>query len=218
MWKSIEYNQFQVQYKGQLAPSFNIAPYAEAFKRGVLPVEHRDIAVDLAEIFRGCTKRMAVGGYVAFRIPVTDILGNTDQNGHFSDGWNHIIDVHINPGALAGSRWVYPLPDGNYVAFTLKDKPDARYRRDGSDVVVMHRLSLRDALLGATVRIVLFTGETVELQFEQPVFPGFVKRIEGFGFPLPTKPWKRADLLVEFDVVFPDAVDKKYHETIQKLL
>lgn len=53
---------FQVTFKGQILPRFDIAPYAEAFKRSVLPGARRDIVVSLEDVFAGCTKRMTISG------------------------------------------------------------------------------------------------------------------------------------------------------------
>lgn len=137
---------------------------------------------------------------------------------YFSDDFNHSVDIRVNPGTLAGQQWTYPLPDGNAITFTLKDEPHLRFRRAGSDLVYSYRLPLRDALLGARFHVELFTGEVVTLEFDGPVFNGVTKRIVGYGMPLPAKPWKRGDLLVEFDVGFPDAVADEFHEAIMKLL
>lgn len=49
---------FQVTLMGQLR--FDIAPYAEAFKRGVIPDAREDIIISLEEVFAGCTKRLSV--------------------------------------------------------------------------------------------------------------------------------------------------------------
>lgn len=43
-------------------------------------------------------------------------------------------------------------------------------------------------------------------------------RIPEKGFPRPDDPTKRGDLVVTFDVVFPDYVDEEYHEDIKRLL
>lgn len=135
-----------------------------------------------------------------------------------TDDFNCALEIRVYPGTLAGHQWVYPLPDGNTITFTLKDAPHACFRREGSDLVCTHRLPLRDALLGAHFNVELFTGEVVKLEFDKPVFNGVTKRIAGYGMPLPTKPWKRGDLVVEFDVVFPDAVADEFHEDIKNLL
>ncbi|KAH7706154.1 dnaJ subfamily B member 4 [Aphelenchoides avenae] len=180
----------------QLLPAMNIAPYAEAFKRGLVPGVRRDIVVSLEEAYAGCMRRMAIT----------------------CEEFDHSIDIRVNPGTLAGHRWTYPLPDGNTVTFTLKDAPRTRFHREGSDIIYTHRLPLREALLGARFNVELFTGEVVKLEFDGPVFNDMKKRIAGYGMPLPTKPWKRGDLVLEFDVEFPDAVSDEFHEGIMKLL
>ncbi|KAH7732296.1 dnaJ subfamily B member 4 [Aphelenchoides avenae] len=186
----------QVTCLGQLLPRFDIAPYAEGYKRGMLPGTHRDIAVSLEEAYSGCVRRMTINSYDP----------------------TYTVKVRVYPGTLAGHQWVYPLPDGTVVTFTLKDARPARFRRDGSDLVYTHRLTLRDALLGARFNVELFTGEVVKLEFGGPVSHGATKRIAGYGLPLPTKPWERGDLVVEFDIKFPNTVSDEYHEAIRQLL
>lgn len=115
---------------------------------------------------------------------------------HFRDGLSTTVNVVVNPGTLVGNQWVKRLPDGNMITFVLTDKAHDKFRRDGSDLIYSHRQPVRKDDI---VSIELFTGELVELMFEQPPTPGFKKRIDGYGFPLPTQPWKRGDLVVELN-------------------
>lgn len=49
------------------------------------------------------------------------------------------------------------------------------------------------------------TGEKVQLDMLSEIGkPSTVKRLPGHGLPLPKEPSKRGDLLVTFDIKFPD--------------
>ena len=69
------------------------------------------------------------------------------------------LEVHIEPGMKHGQKIVFPgeadakpgyLP-GDMV-FVIQEKEDARFKRNGSNLVYQHRITLREALVGSQVR------------------------------------------------------------------
>jgi len=70
------------------------------------------------------------------------------------------------------------------------------------------------ALCGVDVKVPTLTGETIPVNLSHEIIkPTTVKRIQGHGLPYPKEPTRRGDLLVSFDIQFPDSLsqqDKAY--------
>jgi len=75
------------------------------------------------------------------------------------------------------------------------------------------------ALIGSTVEIPTLSGRTVQLKTgDSVVHPGTVRKICGEGLPYPKDPTKRGDLIVEFDVQFPDRLSPNVRNKLADLL
>jgi len=69
------------------------------------------------------------------------------------------------------------------------------------------------------VNIPTLSSETVQLKTgESVVRPGEVRRICGEGLPYPKQPTKRGDLVVEFDIQFPDRLSQNVRNKLADLL
>ena len=61
------------------------------------------------------------------------------------------------------------------------------------------------ALCGSQVSVPLLGGERLALNLQDEVIkPSTVKRVVGKGLPNPKDPARRGDLIVNFDIVFPE--------------
>jgi DnaJ-class molecular chaperone len=59
----------------------------------------------------------------------------------------------------------------------------------------------------------------VTLNFQGEVIkPSTIRRLQGRGLPLPKEPSRRGDLIVAFDVKFPDHISKNAKEILIDLL
>jgi len=75
------------------------------------------------------------------------------------------------------------------------------------------------ALIGSTVNVPTLAGRTVQLQMgDSVVHPGMIRRIHGEGLPYPKQPTKRGDLVVEFDVQFPNKLSPNVCNKLADLL
>ena len=84
-------------------------------------------------------------------------------------------------------------------------------------------MTLRDALCGCKILVPLLTasGEPEmkkELNLTDIVKPGSSKRLVGQGLPLTREPGQRGDLVVDFEVVFPDSLPQQVKQGIHALL
>ena len=114
-----------------------------------------------------------------------------------------------------------------YRLFSLfsRDKAHPVYTREESNIVYTHKVSLRDALCGATVSVPLLQRDknappkSVTLNLKDDVLkPTTTKRIQGEGLPYPKDSSRRGDLLVKFDIQFPDRISSNSKEILFDVL
>lgn len=65
----------------------------------------------------------------------------------------------------------------------------------------------QQALCGTIVSVPTLSGEKIQLNLLNEIIkPNTTKRIQGKGLPFPKEPNRRGDLLVSFDIKFPDSL------------
>ena len=75
------------------------------------------------------------------------------------------------------------------------------------------------ALCGTTITVPTLDQTRVrKLQLNEVIKPTTEKRLTGDGLPLPKQPSKRGDIVVKFDIKFPDTLTKEQKETILSTL
>merc|ERR1711991_41877 len=104
------------------------------------------------------------------------------------------------------------------IVFVIQEKPHAHFTRDGHDLVLRQRLTLRQALLGANLGLTSIYGEPVKLELRDVVQPGSQRRIANQGMPDQKNPSKRGDLVVKFDVVLPSQVPAARRDALKEAL
>nr|XP_046201219.1 dnaJ homolog subfamily B member 5-like [Oncorhynchus gorbuscha]XP_046201220.1 dnaJ homolog subfamily B member 5-like [Oncorhynchus gorbuscha]XP_046201221.1 dnaJ homolog subfamily B member 5-like [Oncorhynchus gorbuscha] len=176
------------------------------------PVVH-ELKVSLEEIFHGCTKRMKI------------TRRRLNPDGRSSCTEDKILNIVIKRGWKEGTKITFPKEGDETpenipadIAFVLRDKGHAHFRRDGSNIIYTGNISLKEALCGCTVNIPTLDNRVIPLSCHEVIKPGTVKRLRGEGLPLPKSPTQRGDLIVEFTVRFPDRIPPQSREIIRQHL
>ncbi|KAJ3604437.1 hypothetical protein NHX12_029178 [Muraenolepis orangiensis] len=162
------------------------------------PVVH-ELNVSLEEVFHGCTKRMKI------------TRRRLNPDGRSSRTEDKILNIVIKKGWKEGTKITFPkegdeTPDNipADIAFVLKDKGHAHFKRDGSNIIHSCMITLKERV--------------VSLPCHDIIRPGAVKRLRGEGLPFPKNPSQRGDLIVEFAVHFPDRIPPQSREIIRQHL
>ncbi|XP_012273513.1 dnaJ protein homolog 1 [Orussus abietinus] len=175
-------------------------------------IEH-DLYVSLEDIVRGCTKKMKISR----RVVQPD--GSTRKE-------DKVLTINVKPGWKAGTKITFQK-EGDQgrgkvpadIVFIIRDKPHPLFRREGSDIRYTHKLSLKQALCGAIVEVPTLSGEKVTLDLTREIVkPSTVKRIPGRGLPFPKEPSRKGELLVSFDIRFPESLAQSVKDILYDTL
>lgn len=192
--------------------SFNVHQSPRKERQQDPPVEH-DLYVSLEDIDKGCTKKMKISRTVM-------------QANGLPSKEEKVLSVTVKPGWKTGTKITFSAEGDRLpgkipadVIFTIRDKPHATFKREGSDIRYTAQISLKDALCGAQLRVPTLSGATVPVDtVGEVVKPSTIKRISGRGLPYPKEPSRRGDLLIGFDIKFPDLVDEATKVALTRLL
>ncbi|XP_064164202.1 dnaJ homolog subfamily B member 5-like isoform X1 [Anguilla rostrata] len=176
------------------------------------PVVH-DLCVTLEEILHGCTKRMKI------------TRRRLNPDGRTLRTEDKILNIVIKKGWKEGTKITFPKEGDETpenipadIAFILKDKGHPHFKRDSSNIIYIAKISLKEALCGCTVNIPTLDNRVIPLPCSDVIKPGAVKRLRGEGLPFPRSPSQRGDLIVEFQVRFPDRIPPQSKEIIKQNL
>lgn len=173
------------------------------------PPIHHDIYVSLEDVARGCTKKMKISKNVVN----PDGSKTTEEK---------VVTINVKAGWKAGTRITFQKEGDQHpnripadVVFTIQDKVHPFLSRDGSDLRYTAKISLKQALCGFKAEVpALFEQKFLLDLTNEIVSPRSTKRIPNQGLPLPKDPKTFGDLIVSFDIKFPDALS----EPIKSLL
>ncbi|VDM40520.1 unnamed protein product [Toxocara canis] len=177
------------------------------------PTVQHDVLVSLEDIYKGCTKRMKI---------TRKVLNSDGQSTRVED---KVLTLNIRAGWKSGTKITFPKEGDQHpgrvpadIVFVIKDKPHPKFKREGNDIRYVHRISLRDALCGTTISVPTLDGTSIPMRLTEVVKPNTTKRLSGQGLPNPKVPGRRGDLIVEFDVKFPDVIPSAMKELIMNAL
>lgn len=192
--------------------SFNAqAPSRKRQQQQDPPIEH-DLYVTLEEVDKGCTKKMKISR-----------MASGAGGPHKEE---KVLSITVKPGWKAGTKITFPK-EGDVapnkipadIIFIIRDKPHSQFKREGSDLRYTAQISLKQALCGAPVSVPTLQGDRIPVNPASEIIrPTTTRRISGRGLPFPKEPSRRGDLLVAFDIKFPETLSPSVRNQLAELL
>ncbi|XP_075958904.1 dnaJ homolog subfamily B member 5 isoform X2 [Anarhichas minor] len=205
------FRQFPFSHVGGFSGSDGGLPRGQRQLQGDEVVH--DLLVTLDEVMQGCTKH----------VKITRSRLNPDGRSLRSE--EKVLNVVVKKGWKAGTKITFPREGDETpnttpadITFILRDKEHTQYKRDGSNIVFTAKITLKEALCGCTVNVPTLDNRMMPLPCSDVIKPGAVRRLRGEGLPLPKSPSQRGDLVVEFQVLFPDRIPPQSREIIKHSL
>lgn len=176
------------------------------------PVVH-DLYVSLEDVLIGCTKKMKIERNVLNHDRVT------------ARRENKILTINVKPGWKAGTKITFkeegdqnPNSIPSDIIFIIKDKTHELFERDGSDIRFNCTVTLKQALCGTNLMLPSLTGESIPISLNEIIYPGMEYTISGQGLPFPKDNGRRGNMVVTFQVQFPDVVPDEIKSTLMDCL
>ena len=178
----------------------------------------RPLKVSLEDLYSGTVKHLKVGRRL--------LDGTTEDK---------VLEIRIHPGWKSGTKIRFPQSgneqtDGKTqdLVFVVEEKPHETFKREGNDLTCNIGLSLVESLTGPPLGVPKLT-KTVNMldgrKLQVPVPLGIVKpgqetTISEEGMPIRKEGTvkNKGDLIVKWEVVFPDRLTPAQKETIRKVL
>lgn len=138
-----------------------------------------------------------------------------------------VLEVYVDKGMVHGQRIVFPgegdqspdmIPGDIIVVLQQKDHPI--FKREGADLFMEQELTLHEALCGYELRITHLDDRIIRVKgtIGVVVTPGEVKCIIGEGMPIHKRPYEKGQLIIKFNVTFPQSMSLESIKFIDKAL
>lgn len=138
-----------------------------------------------------------------------------------------ILTIDIKKGYKAGTKITFegegdeePNVIPGDIQFIIREKRHDTFEREGDDLVRTVNITLKQALCGVNVNVVTLDKRRLRIPItENTIYPGYVHRVKGEGMPI--RKWngdKRGDLLIKFNIQFPQQLNEQQKETIRHCL
>ncbi|XP_033884377.3 dnaJ homolog subfamily B member 4-like [Acipenser ruthenus] len=177
------------------------------------PAINHQLKVSLEEIYSGCTKRMKIS------------RKRLNPDGGSFRTEDKILTIEIKRGWKEGTKITFPREGDESpntipadIVFVIKDKPHAHFKREGSNIIYPVWVSLRQALCGCSISVPTIDGKSFNLKINEVLKPGMRKTLAGQGLPFPKSPDQRGDLVVEFQVNFPDSLSSSTKDVLKRIM
>lgn len=104
------------------------------------------------------------------------------------------------------------------IIFVIDEKTHPVFIREGDDLELGVEVPLVQALTGCTITIPILGGETMNLSFDEILYPGYEKIIPGQGMPKSKQEGVRGDLRLKFLVDFPTELTDEQRSEVLNIL
>lgn len=180
--------------------------------RKAAPVEVK-LRCTLEELYTGTTKRMKI------------TRKRLNPDGRTTHNDEKVLEVPVKPGWKAGTRVTFERAGDELpgvvpadVVFIIEEKDNGVFTREGNNLISKQRVTLKQSLCDHTVQIRTLDGRQLSIAAPEVLKPGYTKRVAGEGMPISKSPGTKGDLILKFEVIFPDHLTDQVRSQLATLL
>lgn len=155
--------------------------------------------------------------------------GNECSNCHGkkSLGIKQHLDCYVRPGSQSGtiitfkneSDWHSDFTDvGDLVVFINSKNEDAGFQREGDNLIMKRSISLLEALTGTVIYFKHLDERVIKVVYDNIIHPNQKMVIQCEGMPNIHDNLDKGNLIIIFDVQFPQTLDKERAKYLIKIL
>ncbi|XP_040907778.1 dnaJ homolog subfamily B member 13 [Toxotes jaculatrix] len=176
------------------------------------PIE-RDLHLSLDDLFHGCTKKIKISRRIM------------NEDGYTSSIKDKILTIDVNPGWKEGTRIIFPR-EGDQgpnsipadIVLIVRQKSHPLFVRQDNDLIYKAQISLEMALTGFPVAVETLDGRLLSIPINDIVHPTYKKVVAREGMPLSQDPSQRGNLIITFDIQFPEKLSAEKKQLIKQAL
>ncbi|XP_068187218.1 dnaJ homolog subfamily B member 13 [Antennarius striatus] len=173
----------------------------------------RDLHLSLDDLFHGCIRKIKISRRVM------------NDDGHTSSIKDKILTINVKPGWEEGTRITFPK-EGDQgpnnipadIVFIIRQKSHPVFVRQANDLILKAQISLEKALTGFSVDVKTLDGKRLNVPINDIVHPAYKKIVTGEGMPLSQDCSQRGDLIITFDIQFPENLSAEKKQLIKQAL
>ncbi|XP_053187726.1 dnaJ homolog subfamily B member 13 [Scomber japonicus] len=184
---------------------------------GVLKVQdspiERNLHLSLDDLFHGCMKKIKISRRVM------------NDDGFTSSIRDKILTIDVKPGWKEGTRIIFskegdqgPNSIPADIVFIVRQKSHPLFVRQHNDLMYKTQISLEMALTGFSVDVETLDGRLLNIPINDIVHPAYKKVVTGEGMTLSQDPSQRGNLIITFDIQFPEKLDTERKYLIKQAL
>merc|ERR1712059_241195 len=177
------------------------------------PTIEKEVFVSLEDLLLGVEKKMKISRKVYSE---DGSLTNEDK----------VLKIDVKPGWKSGTKVTFAKEGDKIpgkipadIAFIIRDKPHPIFSRDGSNIKYTYKVPLREALCGTVVQVPTLEGKKIGINCTgEVVKPTTTKILQGYGMPYPKDPTRKGNIIVNFEVLFPEQISQSSKDIIYDVL
>ena len=196
---------------------FSDIPLFQSGKRVPCDMQPKEVIHELyftlEELYKGISKkvkitRRVIDNNMTFRneseIKVIDVL----------PGWKDGTKISFEK---AGDILSYNGKPGDII-FIIKEKQHQTFIRQNNDLLHNANITLKEALCGGTYHFKHLDQTMTQIKYESVICTGAMKIIPNKGMPIAKRPNQYGNLIITFNIVFPEKLSPIQINEIQKIL
>ena len=207
--------------------------YSEIMNGGSRKIKHKRKIIENKNNITKCEKCDGKGQRVSITQIGPGMISQSVQPCQFCQGLgkkiNHKIieenlEILIEKGTKKGeyiklSNKGDEMPDNitGDLIIIFDEESSNTLQKQGNNLVYLKKILLSEALAGLEFLFEHPSGKDVVIKSENVIKPDSVKVVKSLGFPIKNS-IRSGDLIIKFHVVFPEYLDEKKQELINKLL